>query len=300
MSADTSPLDVDHLRSWIGREDVATDLVSADLARKYHATFDLPGDPPAAGAPVPRLIHFCLAQPSVPTAGLGTDGHPARGGFLPPVPLPRRMWAGGSLVFHDDLRVGDAVRRLSRIEDVTVKKGRTGTLCFVSVSHRIEVAGAVRIEERQDIVYRDIDAAGARSIPEGDATQPAAAPPPAAAAPAEPGEHIRALTADARLLFRYSALTFNAHRIHYDRHFASEIEGYPGLVVHGPLQAALLMNFATELAGTPPAHFDFRGLSPLFDGEPFTLNASGGSAGMKLWSARRGGPVSMSATASWA
>jgi 3-methylfumaryl-CoA hydratase len=197
----TETLDIEHLRGWIGRRQSVTDLVGEDLAQKYHATFDLPGEAPVGGAIVPRLIHFCLGQPAAPTAGLGSDGHPQRGGFLPPVPLPRRMWAGGSLVFHQDLRVGDMAERVSTIDDVVLKEGRTGTLCFVTVSHRIKVAGALVLEERQDIVYRDMDAGS----------------PAKAAPPADPGEHVHEMKTETPLLFRYSARTFNGHRIHYDR-----------------------------------------------------------------------------------
>jgi 3-methylfumaryl-CoA hydratase len=280
-----SPLDIAHLRTWIGREEAATDILSEDLARKYHATFDLAGDPPKPGEVAPRLIHFCLAQPAVLTGRLGPDGHPRRGRFLPPVPLPRRMWAGGGLTFHGDLRVGDETRRLSRIDDVVLKEGRTGPLCFVTVRHRVEAGGRLLLEERQDIVYRGLDAPGgaARALP-----------------PAEPGRHQRRIKADPPLLFRYSALTFNGHRIHYDRRYVTEIEGYPGLIVHGPLQAALLCNYATELRGTPPGQFSFRGLSPLFDDDAFALHATEEGDRLKLWTAKENGPVSMAAEASWA
>ena len=131
---DSVSIDIDHLKAWIGREDTATDVIGEDLARKYHAMFDMPNGSPRHGEAVPRLLHFCLAQPAIPTSGLGVDGHPTRGGFLPPVPLPRRMWAGGALTFHGDLKVGDAVKRISRIADVTLKEGRTGPLCFVTVA----------------------------------------------------------------------------------------------------------------------------------------------------------------------
>lgn len=277
-------VEIDHLRTWIGREEVGEDLVTEDLARKYHATFDMPGPPPAPGDTVPRLIHFCLAQPAVAGAGLGPDGHPARGGFLPPVPLPRRMWAGSSLSFHGDLRVGERMRRVSRIADVALKEGRTGPLCFVTVDHRVEADGRCVLEDRQDIVYRGLDAPGG----------PARSPPPAA-----PGAHRASLRTDPVLLFRYSALTFNGHRIHYDRRYVTEEEGYPGLVVHGPLQAALLFYFAAGLKGAPPARFSFRGLSPVFDDDGLTLNASPEGDGLKLWTAREGGPVAMAAEAGW-
>ncbi|TSD89361.1 protein dehydratase [Mycobacterium sp. KBS0706] len=276
-------LDIDHLRSWIGREEVAEDIVTADLVRKFKATLDLPGGPQQAGEAAPRLLHFCLAQPAAPTAALGPDGHPQRGGFLPPVPLPRRMWAGGSVTFHGDLRVGDAVRRVSRIADVVAKEGRTGPLCFVTVDHTIEGKGRPLLQERQDIVYRGLDGGAAKA--------------PAAA---ESGRHQRRIDASAPLLFRYSALTFNGHRIHYDRRYVTEVEGYPGLIVHGPLQATLLLHFAAGIRGTPPARFAFRSLSPLFDGDPMILHATEDGDGLALWTARENGPVAMMAEAGWA
>jgi len=278
-------VDIDHLRTWIGREHVGTDLVSEDLARKYHATFNFPGDAPGPGAAVPRLIHFCLAQPAAPTSSLGADGHPARGGFLPPVPLPRRMWAGGAITFHDDLRVGVKVTRKSRIDDVVLKEGRSGALCFVTVRHRIEVSGKLVIDERQDIVYRGEDTSGGTV----KATQPV-----------EEGPHWRPLKIEPPFLFRYSALTFNGHRIHYDRRYAVETEGYPGLLVHGPLQAAILCNYATELHGAPPERFTFRGHAPLFDDDAFELHAREVNKGLDLWTAKRDGPVCLVAEARWA
>lgn len=283
-ASDRSALDIDHLRGWIGNEDIGVDIVSEDLARKYHATFDDPGEAPKPGEVVPRLIHFCLAQPAAPTGALGPDGHPARGGFLPPVPLPRRMWAGGAFSFSGDLRVGDVVRRISRIADVVLKEGRTGPLCFVTVEHRVEANGALVLEERQDIVYRDLDGAA------GTTKQPPSA---------EQGAHQRPMRAEAPLLFRYSALTFNGHRIHYDRRYVMEVEGYPGLIVHGPMQAALLCNYATELRGAPPRRFSFRGLSPLFDDDAFALHAAEEGAGLKLWTAKQNGTLCMTAEAAW-
>ncbi|WID95179.1 MaoC family dehydratase N-terminal domain-containing protein [Bosea vestrisii] len=284
MSTAGPRFDIDDLRDWIGREDIGTDIVSEDLARKYHATMDFAGAAPLPGEVVPRLIHFCLAQPAVPTANLGPDGHPARGGFMPPVPLPRRMWAGGAFNFHGDLRVGDIAKRTSRIENVALKEGRTGTLCFVTIQHRIEANGTLVLEERQDIVYRGLDATGGavKAVP-----------------PAEQGVHQRPMKAEAPLLFRYSALTFNGHRIHYDRCYVTEVEGYPGLIVHGPLQAALLFYYASELLGAPPSHFSFRGLSPLFDDDAFALHAREDRDLLKVWTAKQNGALCMNAEASW-
>lgn len=284
MTAVASEIDIDRLRAWIGREEIADTLVSQDIAHKYHATLDIPGDPPGDGDIVPRLMHWCLAQHIVPEKDLDHDGHPRRGGFLPPIPLPRRMWAGGALEFSGDLRVGDRMRRISRIADVTLKQGRTGSLCFVSVAHEIETGGRIVVRERQDIVYRDIQVA-----PEIKQD----------VSPAPQGTHRRAVHPTTILLFRYSALTFNAHRIHFDREHTIKVEGYPGLVVHGPMQAALLFNFATELRGLPPSSYNYRSLSPLFDIADFALAAEGGPDAMQLWTCYDGGPLAMTSQARW-
>jgi len=275
-------LDIAHLRSWIGREERVEGALTPDLALKFAATFNMSGDF-KEGEIAPPLVHFCLGQHVMPTALLGGDGHPERGAFLPPVPLLRRMWASGNLIIGETLRVGDIISRISRIADVTAKQGRSGTLCFVAVEHRITVDGRDIITERQDIVYR------------GDARPSADASPKLAPA----GEHRRSFDPTPTVLFRYSALTFNGHRIHYDRPYAMKEEGYPGLVVHGPLQATLLYNFATELRGRPPSRFSFRSQSPLFDGGPFGLHASETAETIALWTAAENGPVAMAAEARW-
>jgi len=215
------------------------------------------------------------------------DGHPTRGGFLPPVPLPRRMWAGGELEFFDALRVGDESKRSSRISDVTMKTGSTGVLCFVSVEHLITTPRGTAIRERQDIVYRDM------SSPQ--AAAPAKAPPPPPVA-----KHRESHMADPVLLFRYSALTFNGHRIHYDRDYVTKVEGYPGLIFHGPLQAAFIVELAAKLhGGKPPKKFSYRGLQPLFEGSEFSVNASDTDKGMELWTANSEGEPTMKGTATW-
>ena len=287
MTTQAATLDIAHLRSWIGRQDIATEPVTAELVRRFRATFDEEPGTPAAGEAAPRLLHWCLAQPAALTASLGADGHPARGGFLPPVPLPRRMWAGGSIVFAGDMAVGETVRRASTIEDVSVKEGRSGILCFVRVRHEIDADGRHVLAESQDLVYRGLDAGGR--------ADPPAAPP----SRADEGRHREEVDASAPMLFRYSALTFNGHRIHYDHPYVTGVEGYPGLVIHGPLQATWLLRFAASLRGTPPVRFSFRGLSPAFDDAPLFLNAQESGDGLKLWTARPGGPVAMSAEAQW-
>jgi len=240
--------DLDHLRQWIGRSEKASDIVTAQLVRGLRATLFMEIGEPKPGDAAPFTAHWCLAQPVYPMSQLGPDGHPTRGGFLPPVPLPRRMWAGGELEFIDTLRVGDEVTRTSRISDVTMKTGSTGVLCFVSVEHLITTPRGTAIRERQDIVYRDVSTA----------------PAPAATKPALPptAQHHESHMADPVLLFRYSALTFNGHRIHYDRDYVTKVEGYPGLIFHGPMQAAFLVEFAAKLhGGAAPAKFSYRGVS---------------------------------------
>ncbi|MFS4437782.1 MaoC family dehydratase N-terminal domain-containing protein [Paracoccaceae bacterium GXU_MW_L88] len=276
-------IDIDHLRQWIGNEEIQSELLTEAMAARFKATFDEDGTP-QNGDVAPLMIHLCVAPPAVPTQSLGLDGHPARGGFLPPVPLPRRMWAGGALTFHDDIRVGEKVTRHSTIRDVSVKEGRSGTLCFVTVDHRIHSGTRLAIEERQDIVYRAAEAAsGPKAAPE----------------PAKPGAHRTVVAPSAPLLFRYSALTFNGHRIHYDSPYVRNEENYPGLIVHGPLQATMLVHLAAKLRCAPPARFDFRSLSPLFDIADFTLNADEDGSNLRLWTSYTDGPVAMEAKASW-
>jgi 3-methylfumaryl-CoA hydratase len=282
----TAQLDLDHLRQWIGRSTQVCDIVTAQLTKGLRATLFLPIGEPAPGEAAPSTVHWCLAQPVVAMSELGPDGHPARGGFLPPVPLPRRMWAGGELEFFDALRVGDEVTRTSQIADVTMKSGSTGPLCFVSVNHRIATVRGTAILERQDLVYRDVSQAASVSA------KPAAPPPSA--------QHREKHFADTVLLFRYSALTFNGHRIHYDRDYVTKVEGYPALVFHGPLQAALLVEFAAGLSGAKvPKKFSYRGLQPLFEGSEFSVNANRTDACMELWTANSEGQPTMKGTATW-
>jgi 3-methylfumaryl-CoA hydratase len=284
----TDKPDLDHLRQWIGRTTEASDTVTAQLVRGLRATLFTEIGAPKPGDAAPFTTHWCLAQPVYPMSELGPDGHPSRGGFLPPVPLPRRMWAGGELEFIDTLRVGDEATRTSRISDVTMKTGSSGVLCFVSVDHLITTSRGTAIHERQDIVYRDVPT----GTPAPAATKPAAPPPSA--------QHRESHMADPVLLFRYSALTFNGHRIHYDRDYVTKVEGYPGLIFHGPMQAALLVEFAARLhGGTAPKKFSYRGVQPLFEGSEFSINADETGDGMELWTANSAGQPTMKATATW-
>ena len=283
----TEKLDLDHLRQWIGRTSEASDIVTAQLVKGLRATlFQEIGEPKASDT-APFTVHWCLAQPVFPMSMLGPDGHPTRGGFLPPVPLQRRMWAGGDLEFLDTLRVGDEAKRVSRIADVTVKTGSSGTLCFVSVEHIVTTSRGTAIRERQDIVYREMGG-------EKAATTRSNVPSPRLA------QHRETHMADAVLLFRYSALTFNGHRIHYDRDYVTKVEGYPGLVFHGPLQAAFIVELAAKLrGGEPPKQFSYRGVQPLFEGSDFSVNANDNSDAMELWTANSQGQPTMKGTARW-
>ncbi len=283
--------DIAACRNWIGREQRTSDCVTPGLVQRFNATFDGPADAPEHGALAPLGIHWCLAPLAAPTAALGSDGHPARGGFLPPIPLPRRMWAGSQLTFGAPIRVGDVVERASRIEAVTHKQGRTGPLGFVTIQQTLTVAGVPVVEERQDLVFR-----GLESITEA-AEREAASPPARQPALAQSSKTVAVSEA---LLFRYSALTFNGHRIHYDRRYCTDVEHYPGLVVHGPLQATFLLHFAALLrGGQPPVHFAFRSTAPLFDGTPFNMATAETPDGLRLWTANAAGQAAMTAAATW-
>jgi 3-methylfumaryl-CoA hydratase len=280
-----SGIDIGHLRRWIGREDRGRDVITPGLVDRFRATLGASAFNREDEAPL--AIHWCLSPPAVGPDVLGPDGHPARGGFLPPVPLPRRMWAGGMLDFRAPLAIGAEVVRVSRIADVVHKSGRSGDLVFVTVEHAVETAGRPAILERQDIVYR-------AAIPAAAATLQA---PPAEPRGAEFSETVEATTT---LLFRYSALTFNGHRIHYDVEYARQAEGYPGLVVHGPLQATLMLHLAARISvGRTPRRFSYRGVSPLFHGTDFSVNAAKAEDGLDLWCADSTGAPTMTATATF-
>jgi 3-methylfumaryl-CoA hydratase len=279
---ETSAVDIRELQGWIGRSETSHDEITLRLARELRATLDQ--DAVEVDVPVPLAVHWCLAPPAVKTSMIGPDGHPLRGGFLPPVPLPHRMWAGGDVKFRDRLRVGDRVERRSRIVDVAVKHGRSGVLCFVSVAHEYFTQRGLAVEDRQDIVYRDLKTATA------SAASPRNLPAP---------EWRRNMRADPVLLLRYSALTFNGHRIHYDRPYATNVEGYPGLIVHGPLQATLLIEFAASIKDQPPRQFRYRAVQPLFDFMPFDLCARSNESGLHMWIQTAEGVQTMDAQASW-
>ncbi|RYF14005.1 MAG: acyl-CoA dehydrogenase [Comamonadaceae bacterium] len=289
-SADTlTPELLSRLRSWEGRTETLHDEITAAPVRNLSATLDRDDPQPADGTELPPLWHWLYFLPSARQSEIGPDGHPRRGGFLPPVPLPRRMWAGGRLQWHAPLRVGDRIERESRIVSVTHKAGRTGALVFVLVRHEVRNAQGVALTEEHDIVYR----AAARP---GDP-----APPPQAAPPDAPWS--REIVPDDVLLFRYSALTFNGHRIHYDRKYVTEVEGYPGLIVHGPLIATLLVDLARrEKPGATLASFSFKAVRPTFDLHPFRVNGRPSADGRnaQLWAHDHEGWLTMQADATFA
>ena len=262
---------------YAGRTETRTDTVQPGLVRGMAATLDAPMPERA----LPPLWHWMLFPDWTPASGLGPDGHPARGGFLPPVhDLPRRMWAGGRLRFHAPLQLGEAVTRLSTILSVKEKTGGTGKLVFVTVKHEIAGLAGQAITEEQDIVYRGID---------GDAVKPGDPSPPIDAVAA------REVLPGPVLLFRYSALTGNGHRIHYDADYVRDVEGYPGLIVHGPLQATWLAGLAAELG--PLGWFHFRGRRPAFAGRSLQVEAYRKDGALQLRTRDATGAVCMTAEA---
>ncbi|WP_428491309.1 FAS1-like dehydratase domain-containing protein [Rhodopila sp.] len=278
-------LDVTHLRSWIGRQETLHDRVTRFPIAALAATLDRDDSPPVPGDALPPLWHWLYFLPTAPQSVLGPDGHPERGGFLPPVPLPRRMWAGGRFTFHQPLRVDEPITRTSTIQDVTVKHGRNGTLCFVLVRHEVSAGSGLALVEEHDIVYRA-------------PPRPGDPPSPTAPAPTDDVWRRRVQPSEA-LLFRYSALTFNSHRIHYDRRYVTETEGYPGLIVHGPLIATLLIDLLRRNTDRAVATFRFRAVSPLFDTAPFSLHGVPNDHGASLWAANPDGNLAMQAEATF-
>ena len=282
-------IDIDHLRQWMGRTETRRDVATLVPVQALAATLDRDDPVPEPGDPIPPCWHWLYFLPLHRQSAIGPDGHPQRGGFLPPVPLPRRMWAGSRLEFRRPLVLGSDIVRESRIEDVSAKHGKTGTLVFVRVCHEVGDADGVALVEEQDIVYRD-------------KPKPGDPPPPAQPAPGE-AEWTRTIVPDPALLFRYSALTLNGHRIHYDRPYATAVEGYPGLVVHGPLLATLLLDLLRRSRPDAMlARFAFRALKPTFDTAPFLVcgRHEGDAGAIHLWARHEDGALAMEATATLA
>ncbi len=281
-------MDVELLRTWIGRSESYRDRVTPTPMAALSATLDRDDPPPRAGDPVPPLWHWLYFLPTARASELGPDGHAKRGGFLPPIPLPNRMFAGGRYRFERPLHVGDEIARQSRILDVSAKTGRSGPLLFVVMRHEISSAEGLALVEEHDIVYRE----GHRP---GDAAPPKTTSPDVAT-------WRREISVDDVLLFRYSALTFNGHRIHYDRRYATEVEGYPGLVVHGPLVATLLLELLrNHLPQARLVEFSFRAVRPIFDVGPFFVcGTPKGDRLVHLWATTADDALSMDASAALA
>jgi 3-methylfumaryl-CoA hydratase len=266
-------------QAWVGRRETATDIAAPGPLVRLAALLDHEHPPWPAGS-LPPLAHWLYFLPAARQSLIAEDGHPQRGGLLPPVPLPRRMWAGGRLDFPAPIAIGAAMTRRSTLLSVVPKIGKSGRMVFVTVRHEVFCDDLLAITEEQDIVYREQAAAGI-----------AAAPAAAAAFDAR-----RAVMPDPVTLFRFSALTFNAHRIHYDRDYARDVESYPGLVVHGPLIATWLMDhYLRRHPGRRISRFSFRAQIPLFDSAPVGLFLAEQAERAALWAAGDGGPVAMSA-----
>nr|WP_295768301.1 acyl-CoA dehydrogenase [Rhodoferax sp.] len=270
--------------AWVGRTDESADQITSAPVRLMSAMLDT-SNTLALPLGLPPLWHWLYFLPGARQSEIGMDGHPRRGGFLPPILLHRRMWAGGRLQFLRTLAMGAPVRRVSRIKSIQSKVGRSGHLVFVTLHHEISDAQGIAIREEQDIVYRDA---------------PASTPAPKHIAAPIDEQFLRTVVPDPVLLMRYSALTFNGHRIHYDRPYAMQEEGYPGLVVHGPLLATLLVE---ELRRAhPEAHicsFEFKAVSPLFDTAAFVVGGrlEVDSRRAQLWARGSEGQLAMQASA---
>lgn len=273
----------EHLQAWVGRIDENADTITLPPVAKLAATFNLLASF-STGDALPPAWHWLFCTPTVPMNATGPDGHAQRGVFLPPVALPRRMWAGGRFTFFHPLKIGDTIRKKSQIMDISVKEGKTGTLIFLLLRHEIANDQGIALVEEQDIVYRE--------APKDKQVAPVAKPAPAEA------QWSREIVPTPVLLFRYSALTFNSHRIHYDLKYCQEEEGYPGLVVHGPLIATLLLELLRE---NMPQHslekFSFRAISPLFDTHSFTINGRQDGNQVMLWALNHEQHLAMQAEA---
>jgi len=278
---------LDRLRGWIGKKESREDVATAWPVIGLTATFDRNDPEPKPGDAIPPGWHWLYFLEAKPASELGYDGHPRVGGFLPETGLPRRMWAGGRIEFRRALRIGDPICRESEILSIQPKEGRSGKLVFVTVRHTVSAAGDVAVVEEHDIVYRE--AAKAGDLP------PSGNPAP------EKTAWRRELIADPVMLFRYSALTFIGHRIHFDLDFCRRQEGYPGLLVHGPLQTLLILDLCRRHDARPVKKLDYRALHPVFHFERFSVNGnpSVNGATADLWTANAAGNVAMRATASW-
>ncbi|MFT4256923.1 MAG: MaoC family dehydratase N-terminal domain-containing protein [Pseudoxanthomonas sp.] len=279
-----SEIDIAHLQTWVGRERTVEDPMSPFPARALAAALDYAASP-GRGDELPPAWQWLYFHDTPSASETGSDGHPKRGGFLPPVPLPRRMWAAGEFETERPMRLGRSAQRRSRIVAVDLKQGKSGALVFVTLEHEYSQDGSLRLRERQNLVYRD--------VADGPSPLPAGEPEPEA-------RFRREIQVDPVMLFRYSALTYNGHRIHYDRDYAREEEFYPALVVHGPLLATLLLELVRGISpGSRVRRFGFRAARPSFDTQPIGVGGRLDGGDATLWSAQDGA-LCMTATATLA
>jgi 3-methylfumaryl-CoA hydratase len=279
-------VDSEALNAWIGRTETRHDVIAPAPVAGLSATLDY-GQPVAVmGEPLPPCWHWLYFLDAIAASGLDADGHGKRGGFMPPIPLPRRMWAGSRLQFHAPLKVGDKARRESTIADISHKQGRSGELVFLTLRHHVFAGDTLTIEEEQDLVYRTVGGGGGTSkAPKGRAD----------------AQWERGINPDPLLLFRYSALTFNSHRIHYDRDYATGVEGYGSLVVQGPLTATLLLDLChRELPGARVKAFEFSAVRPLLEGSSLSLCGKPEDDLVELWALDNMGMLAMEARVSLA
>ncbi|MDO8315741.1 MAG: MaoC family dehydratase N-terminal domain-containing protein [Rugosibacter sp.] len=301
-------VDIEYLKQWAGRSETVQDVLHAKPLVLFSAMLDRQDSPPKAGDEIPPFWHGLYFLTATRQSELGADGHPPRGGFLPPVPLPRRMFAGAQVDFVRPLHVEQAVERRSTILGVSQKQGRSGEMVFLQLQHEISDAAGVCVVETQDIVYREDPGSATANAQAAPTIKPSATAPqghllrgvsPAPTFPAMEALWSRTIVPDPVLLFRYSALTFIGHRIHYDYPYTTEVEGYPGLVVHGPLQATLLLDLLRrELPQCMPQRFVFRAVNPLFCTGAFRVcGAPSGEGQYSLWIEDQLGNITMQATA---
>ena len=280
----STKVDIDHLRNWIGKIDNVTDYVTPIVEQRYRATLNMDIGNPKDGDPVTSGLHWMLGWNLVKNDELGVDSHPALGEFLPPVPLPRRMWAGSEIKVLKPIRVGDKVIKQSTVADIQVKEGRTGLLCFVTAEYNFLVNDEVTINEKHNIVYRDISKSGGGSGYSKDIPEKA--------------DLSEKIFMHPTILFRYSAIGFVGHRIHYDHPYTVNEENYPGLIVHGPLQATYLLRAAEKLMGKPVKSFTHKVMAPVFANSEYIVGVDKMDDGsVSCWGATKEFGVTMRAEA---
>ncbi len=282
-------MDVSQYQPWVGRSEVCTDIAAPEHYRAWLSTLDYKDLTVKDGAPMPPLAHLIFNKAIVQVSEVGRDGHPKRGDFLPPVALPRRMWAGSKFEFRAPLRVGDKLAKRSEVVSVQAKTGSTGQLVFLVLRHTTTSQSGGEVMEEQTVVYRDDPKPAAA----GEAPKPASAGAPSnsarAPAPMPAADFSRGVTPNEVMLFRYSAITFNGHRIHYDAPYAKEVEGYPGLVVHGPLLATLMVDLvARELPSEKVESFEFTARQAVTLPASITVNGKREGRAVSLWIENKG------------